>query len=125
MFLFVPGAGPFRFFIGSPFVIASALGAGVELDSEAASVEASTLRVGMSLVAAGGVGASDEDGFSSWAGFSSNWANFSGARRRMTILEPFLPLSDLGVEMEGDRVAFVAFDMMEVDDVMNEDRWEF
>ena len=36
----------------------------------------------------------------------------------MTILEPFLPLSDLEVEMEGDRVAFVGFDMTEVDDVM-------
>ena len=57
-FLLVPGAGIFRFFVGSPLVVASVPGAGVELDSEAASVEASTLSVGMSAVAAGGVGAS-------------------------------------------------------------------
>jgi len=40
----------------------------------------------------------------------------------MTILEPFLPLSDLEVEMEGDRVAVVVLDMVDVDVSMDSRR---
>ena len=59
------------------------------------------------------------DVFSSLAGFSSKRDSRSGDRRSMTTLGPFLPLSALEVDAEGDRVAVVVFDMMEVDNVMN------
>lgn len=98
---------------------APALGAGVEFDSDAASVEASTFSVGTSLTGAGGVTASGVGGLSSLAGFSAKRASLSGERRKIAILEPFLPLSDFDVDMEGDRMAGVAFDMTDVDDVMS------
>lgn len=120
-FRFVPGAGPFRFFTGSPFVAVSPFvtpfGAGVEFDSEATSVDASTLSVGMSFVAGAGVGASGDDGCSSLAGFGWNGFRRAGGRRSMILSEGFLDLSDFEVEVDGERVAVVVFDMVFVDGV--------
>jgi hypothetical protein len=123
MFRLVPGAGPFFFLVGSPELAASEAGTGVELDSEAASAESVTLRVGtpllvgMGVLAAGGEGAASEvcdDSSCFGDGLSSNLVNSSGRKRKMMGFDGFLDLSGLALlEIEGDRVGDM-LDMVEV-----------
>jgi hypothetical protein len=55
IFRFVPGARSFFFLVGSPELAASEAGTGVELDSEAASADSVTFRIGTPLLVAMGV----------------------------------------------------------------------
>jgi hypothetical protein len=92
MFRLVPGAGPFRFLIGSNEVGLSEEGSGVEFDSDAASVLASiTLTSGVSFVMGGGDGGSGGsdgvDSSSGGVGFSSNLDSNSDRMRSLTVLE--------------------------------------
>jgi hypothetical protein len=91
IFRLVPGAGPFRFFVGSDEVGLSD-GSGVEFDSDAASVLASvTLTIGGSFVIGvgdGGSGWSDGvDSGSCGVCFSSNLDRSSDGRRSIIVLE--------------------------------------
>ena len=105
MFLFVPGAGPFRFFGGSVGLEESCAGAGVELDSDIASVDSPTLSVGTFGVGAEGVGPSDAGvADSCFVGFGMKRLNSSGGNLRTTILDVFFVLSNLGVDIDGDLV---------------------
>jgi hypothetical protein len=115
-------------------VAASDAGTGVELDSEAASVDSVTLRMGAPFMTGAGDGTSDVfDGSSSCGGgcdcgcgFSSNCASSSDESRRTTGFDGFFILSDLLVEVEGDRVPAMVLDMavvMVVDGVKSGGGW--
>ena len=105
MFRFVPGAGPLRFFGGSAGLEESCAGAGVELDSDIASVDSPTLSVGTFVVVAEGVGPSDAGvADSCFVGFGMKRASSSGGNLRTAILDVFFVLSILGVDIDGDLV---------------------
>lgn len=93
--------------------VASGTGAGVEFDSEAASADSVTMRVGAPLVKGIGDAAWDVSDDSSCAGcvLSVNFESCSDGRRRMITLAGFLTLSDLLVEVDGDRVPAIVVDM--------------
>lgn len=113
--LLEPGAGPFRFFVDSVGFEGSCGGAGVEFDSDAASVDCSILSVGSSVVATAGDGASDVgDSDSCTAGFSTNRLRMSEGNLRMTTLDCFFVLSVLGAVIDGDLVSVCVFDIMVV-----------
>ena len=120
MFRLNPGAGPFLFLGGSVDVLlelsGAGTGAGVELDSDGASADSVTFSAGAPLVAGGGEGASEvcDDSSCIGCGFSSNCASRSGGSRRRTTFDGFLILSDLLVDVDGDLVSAMAFDMVVV-----------
>ena len=83
----------------------SCAGAGVELDSDIASVDSPTLSVGTFGVGAEGVGPSDAGvADSCFVGFGMKRLNSSGGNLRTTILDVFFVLSNLGVDIDGDLV---------------------
>ena len=92
----------------------SAVGIGVELDSEGASADSVTVSVGAPLTTGAGEGASDavDDSSCFGSGFSSNCASRSDGSRRIIILDGFLILSDLLVGVDGDLVLVIVFDMI-------------
>lgn len=118
MFRLNPGAGPFRFLGGSVDTLlelsGAGNGAGVELGSDGASADSATFSAGAPLLMGGGEGASEVCDESSCVGcgFSSNCASRSGGSRRTTTLDGFLILSTLLVDVDGDLVSPMVFDMV-------------